>query len=103
MPPDDVSLPSSEAEFLAYLGERIRTFREHGDMSRRELARRTGISERYIALIEAGRGNISIVLLLRIACAIRCAQSEIVRSADQGGNQGWDSLFLRPRSPTFRP
>ena len=103
MPLDDVSLPCSEAEFLAQLGGRIRTSREHCDMSRRELARRTGISERYIALIEAGKGNVSIVLLLRIACAIRCAQNEIARSADQGGDQGWESLFLRPRPPTFPP
>ena len=41
------------------------------NMSRRELARRSGISVRYIALIEAGKGNVSIVLLLRIAHAIR--------------------------------
>ena len=42
------------------------------DMSRRELARRSRVSERYIAQIEAGKGNVSIVLLLRIAHAIRC-------------------------------
>ena len=41
------------------------------DMSRRELARRARISERYIARIEAGKGNVSIVLLLRIAYAVR--------------------------------
>ena len=41
------------------------------DMSRRELANRSGVSERYIAQIEAGEGNVSIVLLLRIAQAIR--------------------------------
>ncbi len=39
-------------------------------MSRRELARKSGISERYIARIEAGKGNVSIVLLLRIAFAV---------------------------------
>ena len=41
------------------------------DMSRRELAGRSGVSERYIAQIEAGKGNVSIVLLLRIAHAVR--------------------------------
>jgi XRE family aerobic/anaerobic benzoate catabolism transcriptional regulator len=41
------------------------------NMSRRELARRSRISERYLAQIEAGKGNVSIVLLLRIAHAIR--------------------------------
>ena len=39
-------------------------------ISRRELARRSGISERYIAQIEAGKGNVSIMLLFRIANAM---------------------------------
>ena len=43
-------------------------------MSRKELARQSGISERYVAQIEAGKGNVSIVLLLRIAYAIRAAR-----------------------------
>lgn len=62
----------SEAGFLALLGERVRDTRTLRQMSRRELARKSRVSERYIAQIEAGKGNVSIVLLLRIACAIRC-------------------------------
>jgi transcriptional regulator with XRE-family HTH domain len=42
----------------------------HG-MSRRELARRSGLSERFVALTEAGKGNVSIVRLLRIALVFR--------------------------------
>ncbi|WP_249779320.1 helix-turn-helix domain-containing protein [Bradyrhizobium sediminis] len=64
----------SESEFLAQLGERVRDTRMLRGMSRRELARRSGISERYIAQIEVGKGNVSIVLLLRIAQAFRSAQ-----------------------------
>ena len=60
-----------EGEFLKQLGDRLRTMRALRDMSRRELARQSGVSERYIAQIEAGRGNVSIVLLLRIAQAVR--------------------------------
>lgn len=71
-PPDDDALPRSEREFLGLLGERVRSMRLLRDMSRRELARRSRVSERYIAQIEAGKGNVSIVLLLRIAHAIRC-------------------------------
>lgn len=70
VPPE--TLPYSESEFLCLLGERVRAMRLVRDMSRRELARRSGVSERYIAQIEAGKGNVSIVLLLRIAHAIRC-------------------------------
>ena len=61
-----------ESEFLALLGDRVREMRALRDMSRRELARKSRVSERYIAQIEAGKGNVSIMLLLRIAQAIRC-------------------------------
>ena len=61
----------AEADFLKQLGSRLRDTRTVLEMSRRELARRSGISERYIAEIEAGRGNVSIVLLLRIIQAVR--------------------------------
>lgn len=64
-------LSFEESEFLVQLGDCLRGMRGLREMSRRELARRSGISERYIAQIEAGRGNVSIVLLLRIAQAIR--------------------------------
>ena len=83
-----------ESEFLSRLGERVRTLRALREMSRRELARQSGISERYIAQIEAGRGNVSIVLLLRLAQAIRCEQF-----APGEGDQ-WDSLFSPPKSAT---
>ena len=69
--PPDVS-PYSESEFLALLGDRVRGMRALRDMSRRELARKSRVSERYIAQIEAGKGNVSIMLLLRIVHAIRC-------------------------------
>ena len=62
---------AAEADFLMELGRRLRNTRMVLDMSRRELARRSGISERYIARIEAGEGNVSIVLLLRIIQAVR--------------------------------
>ena len=68
--------PYSETEFLAELGERVRSSRMRCDLSRRELARRSGISERYIAQIEAGKGNVSIVLLLRLASAIHGSQRQ---------------------------
>ncbi len=74
MPGSEFALPYSESEFLSQLGERVRSSRLRCDMSRRELARKSGISERYIAQIEAGKGNVSIVLLLRLASAIRGVQ-----------------------------
>jgi DNA-binding XRE family transcriptional regulator len=66
--------PDRESEFLGLLGDRVREMRAVWHLSRKALARQSGISERYVAQIEAGKGNVSIVLLLRIAHAIRCAQ-----------------------------
>jgi DNA-binding XRE family transcriptional regulator len=70
MPAGGPSFPS-DSEFLIRLGERVRVVRALKEMSRRELARQTGISERYLAQIEAGKANVSIVLLLRIIHAVR--------------------------------
>jgi XRE family aerobic/anaerobic benzoate catabolism transcriptional regulator len=46
--------PYSETAFLAELGERLKSSRARCELSRRELSRRSGISELYIAQIEAG-------------------------------------------------
>jgi DNA-binding XRE family transcriptional regulator len=69
--PREAARPYSETEFLGLLGDRVRGMRLLREMSRRQLARKSRVSERYIAQIEAGKGNVSIVLLLRIAHAIR--------------------------------
>lgn len=74
--PGGVPSRYSEGEFLAELGERLRASRMRCDLSRRELARRSRISERYIAQIEAGKGNVSVVLLLRLATAIHSSRQQ---------------------------
>jgi XRE family aerobic/anaerobic benzoate catabolism transcriptional regulator len=56
--------------YLRQLGERVRTLRNQRGMSRKVLAKQAKVSERYIAQMEAGLGNCSIVLLRRIARAI---------------------------------
>ena len=65
-----------ESGFLEQLGQRVRTMRALRGMSRKVLAKVSGISERYIAQIEAGKGNVSIVLLLRLASAIHGSQAQ---------------------------
>ena len=56
--------------FLAQLGRRVRETRERRAMSRRSLATQAQVSERYLAQLEAGEGNASIVLLRRVAGAL---------------------------------
>jgi XRE family aerobic/anaerobic benzoate catabolism transcriptional regulator len=62
--------PTDEQDFLAALGRRVRHVRALRGMSRKVLARVSGISERYIAQLESGKGNVSIKLLRRVAAAM---------------------------------
>ncbi len=66
------------ASYLRLLGERVRDARARHGMTRRMLARDSGISERYLAELEAGRGNLSIALLRRLAGAIDVPVAELV-------------------------
>ncbi len=56
--------------YLHRLGERVRVLRNQRGMTRKVLAQHAKVSERYLAQLEAGQGNISIVLLRRVARAI---------------------------------
>ena len=56
--------------FLRLLGDRVRELRARRGMTRRILARDSGLSERYLAQLEGGHGNVSIVLMRRLAHAL---------------------------------
>jgi len=70
-----------EAGFLEQLGQRVRTMRALRGMSRRWLAKVSGISERYIAQLEGGKGNVSIVLLRRVSNAMGAHLEDLIPSA----------------------
>lgn len=57
-------------EFLTLVGQRIRFHRTASRMSRKKLAEVSGVSERYLAQLEAGQGNMSIALLRKVTTAI---------------------------------
>lgn len=70
---------SGEAEYLRLLGERIRAARARRGMTRKILARDSGVSERYLAQLETGHGNISIILLRQVAQAMGLPLADLVR------------------------
>lgn len=70
----------SEEGFLKSLGTRVRGFRNRRGMTRRILARDADVSERHLAQLEAGEGNVSIVLLRRIAAALGVSLAELFAS-----------------------
>ena len=59
-----------DSVFLETLGQRVRAARARRGLSRKLLARAAGVSERYLAQLEAGQGNISILLLRHVADAL---------------------------------
>ncbi len=60
----------AESSYLKLLGERVRQTRARRGMTRKILARDSEVSERYLAQLETGQGNISILLLRQIARAL---------------------------------
>src|SRR6185312_15245417 len=68
-----------EAAYLRALGERIREARARRGMTRKILARDSEVSERYLAQLEAGQGNISIALLRQVAHAMGLPLTDLVR------------------------
>lgn len=55
---------------LKSLGDRVRQTRARRGMTRKQLARDSGVSERYLAQIESGHGNISVLVLRQLAKAL---------------------------------
>ena len=55
---------------LKSLGDRVRQARARRGMTRKLLARDSGVSERYLAQIESGAGNISVLVLRQLAKAL---------------------------------
>jgi XRE family transcriptional regulator, aerobic/anaerobic benzoate catabolism transcriptional regulator len=81
--PAPLPTDAQDALYLGRLGERVRGWRNAHGMTRRLLAESSGVSERYLAQLEAGRGNISVLLLRRVAHAMRVPVEELVREEPQ--------------------
>lgn len=66
---------------LKGLAERVRALRARHGYSRKVLASRSCVSQRYLAQLEQGQGNISVVLLARVAAALATSPAELLASA----------------------
>jgi XRE family aerobic/anaerobic benzoate catabolism transcriptional regulator len=88
-----------EADFLEQLGQRVRTMRALRGMSRKVLAKVSGISERYIAQLESGKGNVSIVLLRRVSNAMATHLEDLIPSAEPTADWAVLRDLLRKATP----
>jgi XRE family aerobic/anaerobic benzoate catabolism transcriptional regulator len=71
------AMPLADGEFLDFLGRRVRQLRSVRGTTRKMVAREADVSERHLAQLEAGEGNVSIVLLRRIAAALNVSLVEL--------------------------
>ena len=74
--------PSEHPPLLSALAGRVRQLRLERDWSRGELARRSGLSERFLARIEAGDGNVSVLRLEALALALGTTPDRLVRPVE---------------------
>jgi XRE family transcriptional regulator, aerobic/anaerobic benzoate catabolism transcriptional regulator len=93
-------LPAEDSAYLRLLGERVRDMRARRGMTRKILARDSGVSERYLAQLEAGQGNFSVILLRQVAQAMGLPMEDLVRDGpDQPPELTLLSQYLGRLSP----
>lgn len=73
-----VSSTDDKNPFLAALGERVRALRARRGMTRKAVAQAAEVSERHLANLEYGEGNVSILLLLQVAHALQSSLAELL-------------------------
>ena len=64
--------------FLVSLGERVRDLRARRGLTRKAVAVAADVSERHLASLEYGEGNVSILVLLQVADALQCSLAELI-------------------------
>lgn len=93
---------ADDNEFLSTLGHRVRERRQQLGLTRRELSLTSGLSERYLAQLESGAGNISILLIRKVASALDCALEALLNGQERDEGIEQAIRVLRGLSATHR-
>ncbi len=70
LPPEALNADDAATRLIARLAARVAEARKAQGLPRRVLSEKSGVSTRYLAQLEAGEGNISVMLLQRVAAAL---------------------------------
>jgi XRE family aerobic/anaerobic benzoate catabolism transcriptional regulator len=70
--------PTRAPDILPALGDQVRHLRQHQGLTLRTLARRAGLSLRFLMEVEAGRGNISVRRLAALASALETTPGHLI-------------------------
>ena len=85
------------------VGQRVRQARQQKAISRRALSERSGVSQRYLAQLESGAGNISVALLFKISKALAYTPDRLLGRDDPWDPESADFLGLfRAAAPDRR-
>lgn len=76
LPPEPVGA-FDDADFLIFVGKKVRDARSRRGLTRKMLAQEADVSERHLAQLELGEGNVSIVLLRRITNALNITLADV--------------------------
>lgn len=63
---------------LVALGDRVRSLRAQRGLTRKAMAQAARVSERHLANLEYGIGNVSILVLQQMAGALHCSMAELL-------------------------
>jgi len=91
-------LDESSQRLIRLVGERIRVVRARRKFSRRQLSELSGVSQRYLAQLEGGEGNISIGLLKRLALTLSIPIEALVTEDDLSTDELANLLTLYRQS-----
>src|SRR5437879_12957660 len=93
---------SENGDFLLSLGRRVRESRNRRGLTRKQVSQQADVSERHLAQLEAGEGNISVVLLERIAGALQVPMASLfLPQTDEPAEERLIQSFLE-RLPQHR-
>jgi XRE family aerobic/anaerobic benzoate catabolism transcriptional regulator len=92
LPHDEMA--ASDQRFLAVLGRRVRELRQQRGFTRKVLACQAQVSERYLGQLESGDGNVSIILLRRIAAALHVTLNQLLPPEQEESTQDCDFIAL---------
>ncbi len=91
---------AADAEFILALGLRVREARARHGMSRKALAQSSEVSERYLAQVESGETNPSIMVLRHVAHALGISLAELLESRQSSPEYRLISRLLEQLAPS---
>ena len=83
------------------MGRHVREARERRGLARKAISQSAGVSERYLAQLEAGEGNASVLLLRSVARALGMPLTELLDPRESSVEQRLIRRFL-DRLPAHR-